>query len=877
MSSLGVGGMGEVYRARDTRLGRDVAVKVIAADGASRPDRLHRFEQEARVLAALDHPNILSVHDFGTENGIAYIVFELLEGETLRQRLEHGALPARKAVELAVQMCRGLAAAHARGIVHRDLKPENLFLTRDGRLKILDFGLAKLSESPEREAALQKVRAGTDTEPGILLGTVGYMSPEQARGLSADARSDLFAVGAVLYEMLSGRRAFEGATPADLVSAIRHVDPPPLAPAGRPVSPAVEGVVRHCLEKRPEDRFQSAHDVALALEALGQEEKAASPGKKDAARREPGPRLRRRLGVAFGVLLLAAAAARSLRPAPMPRITSVKNLTDGSFVPTSAVTDGRNIYFADRSHAHGAAVVYCGIDGEARLMVMSTDGGEPREVPLPWNKAEFQIADLQRDGAALLLIDTKHDGQLWRVPVPAGTPSRLGDIVGAMYAAWSPEGDRLAYVAQASLYVADADGRHARKLVARPPPGELLTLVGWAQDGARVRYAHTNVFTTGDSIWDADVSGQTSPRLVIASGLSVPLLGTPPGNWTPDGRYFVFARSGEGLLARRERALLWSRETESASLATPPSLIAPRVTPDGRHVVAIQWRQLGQLQRFDRTTRAFAPILGGISAVHVEFSPDGEWVAWASYNGCGPGNRLWRARRDGSDRVKLSELDVDCMVPLHWSPDGRRIAFAATVQESGRTRFRVYLVAAEGGPAEPLLPIERAGTDGAFCWAPDGESLVMHEALPYQDVLRRIDVKTRHVTTLPDSKGLADPKCARNGRILARDWSDYAAQEAQKKRFIYKMLEPGHDVWTSYALPAEIGYSTWSRDSQFIYAMDRSRLYRLQLSTGHLELIAAVDGFRLGHGWMGLAPDDSPLVLRDAAQWDIYRLDWDVP
>jgi hypothetical protein len=293
-------------------------------------------------------------------------------------------------------------------------------------------------------------------------------------------------------------------------------------------------------------------------------------------------------------------------------------------------------------------------------------------------------------------------------------------------------------------------------------------------------------------------------------------------------------------------------------LATPPSLIAPRVTPDGRHVVAVQWRQLGQLQRFDRTTRAFAPFLGGISAVHVEFSPDGEWVAWASYNGCGPGNRLWRARRDGSDKVKLSELDVDCMVPLHWSPDGRRIAFAAAVQESGRMRLRVYLVAAEGGPAEPLLPIERAGTDGAFCWAPDGESLVMHEALPNQDMLRRIDVKTRHVSTLPDSKGLADPKCARNGRILARDWSDHAAQEAQKKRFIYKMLEPGQHVWTSYALPAEIGYSTWSRDSQFIYAMDRSRLYRLQVSTGHLELIAAVDGFRLGHGWMGLAPDDSP-------------------
>ena len=246
--------MGEVYRARDTRLGRDVAVKVIAADGNPSLDRLHRFEQEARAVAALDHPNILSIHDVGTENGTAYVVFELLEGETLRQRLEHGALPTRKAVELAVQMCRGLAAAHARGLIHRDLKPENLFLTLDDRLKILDFGLAKLSESPEREQELQKARAGTATEPGILLGTVGYMSPEQARGKPADARSDLFALGAVVYEMLSGRRAFSGETPADTLSAVLHADPPPLAGAGRLVSPAVEGVVRQCLEKRPEDR-----------------------------------------------------------------------------------------------------------------------------------------------------------------------------------------------------------------------------------------------------------------------------------------------------------------------------------------------------------------------------------------------------------------------------------------------------------------------------------------------------------------------------------------------------------------------------------------------------------------------------------------------
>src|SRR3989442_7650033 len=248
LSSLGAGGMGGVYRARDPRLGRDVAVKVIAADGTPTLGRLHRFEQEAKAVAALDHPHILSIHDVGTENGNAYVVFELLEGENLRQRLERGALPVRKVVELAVQMCRGLAAAHARGVIHRDLKPENLFLTRDGRLKILDFGLAKLSESPEREQELLKARAGTVTEQGMLLGTVGYMSPEQARGKPADARSDLFAVGAILYEMLSGRRAFTGATPADLLSAILTQEPPEIAaPNGAVPAAALERAVRRCL------------------------------------------------------------------------------------------------------------------------------------------------------------------------------------------------------------------------------------------------------------------------------------------------------------------------------------------------------------------------------------------------------------------------------------------------------------------------------------------------------------------------------------------------------------------------------------------------------------------------------------------------------
>src|SRR5687768_13078964 len=247
LAPVGAGGMGEVYRAKDSRLGRDVAIKVLPAAFSADPERLTRFEQEARAAAALNHPNILAVHDVGQHDGSPYIVSELLEGETLRERLSAGALLVRKAVEYAVQIACALAAAHAKGIVHRDLKPENIFVTADGRVKILDFGLAKLTQP---EAALSGLSAVPTTPPhtqaGVLLGTVGYMAPEQVRGLAADHRADIFAFGAVLYEMLSGERAFRGDTAADSMTAILKDDPPDLPVAERRIPPALDRIVNRC-------------------------------------------------------------------------------------------------------------------------------------------------------------------------------------------------------------------------------------------------------------------------------------------------------------------------------------------------------------------------------------------------------------------------------------------------------------------------------------------------------------------------------------------------------------------------------------------------------------------------------------------------------
>src|SRR5271170_6236095 len=266
-SPLGAGGMGEVYRAHDTRLNREVAIKVLPESVSSDPERLRRFEQEARAAAALNHPNILAVYQMGTHEGVSYMVTELLEGETLRERLRRGAIPLRNAIDYGVQIVRGLAAAHEKGIVHRDLKPENVFVTKDGRIKILDFGLAKLTQSAGADPNGVTLTS-ENTAAGVVMGTASYMAPEQVRGEPADPRTDIFAFGAVLYEMISGVRAFRRNTAAETMTAVLKEDPAELSGPVRMVSPTLERIVRRCLEKSPEQRFQSARDLSFALSAL---------------------------------------------------------------------------------------------------------------------------------------------------------------------------------------------------------------------------------------------------------------------------------------------------------------------------------------------------------------------------------------------------------------------------------------------------------------------------------------------------------------------------------------------------------------------------------------------------------------------------------
>src|SRR5262245_32657018 len=357
--------MGEVYKARDPRLGREVAIKVLPATLSADDDRLRRFEQEAKAAGVLNHPNITAVYDIGQDGGGApYVVQELLEGETLRSTLAGGRLAQRKSIDYATQIAHGLAAAHEKGIVHRDLKPQNLFVTRDARVTILDFGLAKLTQAEGTVSSATNLPTETrGTEPGVVLGTLGYMSPEQVRGKPADARSDIFSFGAILYEMLAGRRAFQGDSAADTMSAILKEDPPDLSVTNQSVSPGLERIVRHCLEKSPEQRFHSAHDLAFDLEALSTT--SGSPSAVGGVKATRRPFVRVPILAAVATLVLGALLGHFLWRTPKPSEPSYRRLTfrRGNIGTARFGPDGRSVVYSASWEAQPIEIYTTRVEG----------------------------------------------------------------------------------------------------------------------------------------------------------------------------------------------------------------------------------------------------------------------------------------------------------------------------------------------------------------------------------------------------------------------------------------------------------------------------------------------------------------------------------
>jgi serine/threonine protein kinase len=431
LASIGAGGMGEVYRARDTRLKRDVALKVLPESLAADPDRLRRFQLEAQAASALNHPNILVVFDIGQEQ-TPYLVSELLEGQTLRERLREGRLSVVKSVDIARQTAAGLAAAHGKGITHRDIKPENLFLTKDGRLKILDFGLAKLShtEKPSTESATQT----QVTDPGSVVGTVSYMSPEQVRAKAVDQRSDIFSLGCVLYEMLVGKRAFQGETTAETMTAILRQEPPDLTALDAKLPPALDRIVRHCLEKDPDNRFQSTRDLAFDLESF------SLPGQAGAAPATSKPTRRGAVGALAAAIPLAAAGAVWLD----------RRYSKSSALKFHRLTYRRGKIQAARFAADGHTIVYSAQweDQPYQLFTVHDDSAESR--PLGFSDAGL-LGISSRSELALGLnlrfpSPFYNQGTLARAPLFGGEPRPLVDDV--RFADWTPDGGDLAVIVE---------------------------------------------------------------------------------------------------------------------------------------------------------------------------------------------------------------------------------------------------------------------------------------------------------------------------------------------------------------------------------------------------------------------------------------------
>jgi Tol biopolymer transport system component len=523
VAPLGAGGMGEVYRARDTVLKREVAVKILPDSYSYDPERLRRFQQEAEAAATLNHPNILTIHHVGQQDGISYIVTELLQGDTLREKLRGGPLPVRTAIDYAVQIARGLATAHEKGIVHRDLKPENLFVTRDGRVKILDFGLAKLTQPQPSSVAT----VSEETTPGIVMGTVGYMSPEQVRGKPADSRSDIFSFGAVLFEMLTGNRAFHGATSADTMSAILNLDPP-VSQLTAIQPPGLQRIISHCLQKDPVQRFHSAADLAFAIEALSDPSSATRP----AMPVRDSQALRWAKWIVAAALFFAAVSigwyrhrsSSATRSGSGTLLLDIRALTEHGKAYRAAVTpDGRYVAYV-KSDAGKF---------ELRLLQVATE----RDVQvLPESPNEISALHFSPDGNFIYFLrqldisDSNAQG-VFRIATLGGPATPLATDARMYGITVSPDGKQIAYIAQtkseSQIVVIDSDGAN-RHVLARRPLALTFWFVEWSP--SRNTLAAVVAGTSELGLVSIELPAGTIRELSM-SGLGG--VGNPA--WSPDG------------------------------------------------------------------------------------------------------------------------------------------------------------------------------------------------------------------------------------------------------------------------------------------------------------------------------------------------------
>jgi Tol biopolymer transport system component len=787
--------MGEVYRARDARLHREVAIKIlpdsVARDEASRA----RFEREAQAVAALSHPNVLAIFDIGSERGHLYVVTELLDGETLRDRLRQGPLPVRKTIDWAAGIARGLAAAHDKQVVHRDLKPENIFLTTDGRVKILDFGLAKAPVTAGTGDTAADTSAAI-TGDGVVLGTVGYMAPEQIRGLAVDGRADVFALGAVFFEMLTGRRAFHRETAADTMTAILQDEPPELGPARSDLPPGLERIIRHCLEKNPKERFQSAQDVAFALDTLSGAVVTGTSGPQAVPRRSPAALAGLSVGLAVlaGLLWWGAAKFGSGGPPTTPiAIGASTQVTadDGLEIDAALSPDGRLLAYS------------AGQARQMRIFIRPVAGG--RVLTLSESETAFEYQPRwSPDGSQILFL--RPEGVF--VASSLGGAARQiasGSFAGA---AWSPDGARVLLVRPAALSVVALAGGAEEALVT---DGVALHSCAWSPSSEWIACASGN----DQAVIPGRGFGNVAPSaLVLAPAAGGPfvtiadrtVLNASPA-WSPDGRqlYFVSSRegprdvyvmdigpSGASGPARRVttglgvqsiafastfgrlayvtsvmRANIWSLPIPSGA---PVDTSGAQPVTNGTQVVeAMTVSKDGRWLTFDTTLHLNAEILrlplagGQIERLTMhpaddfapDLSPDGRLLAFHSWR---TGSRdIFVQPLDGAAVQQLTDTPAQESYPI-WSPDGRAIAFVA--QEAFRREVvhgDLFLMRRGDDDrwSAPVTVAKSVATQGA--WLRRGISAVLAFAREGGIVLISPDTGTEQTIHAPAS-GSADPR-----------------------------------------------------------------------------------------------------------------------
>jgi Tol biopolymer transport system component len=743
-SKIGEGGMGEVYLARDTQLGRDVAVKVLPSTYSDDAERLHRFEQEACAASALNHPNILSIYDVGAHDGSPYVVAELLQGQTLRQRISGTPLAQKRAIDYALQIAHGLAAAHEKGIVHRDLKPDNLFITNDGRVKILDFGLAKLTGAGNTELSQTSIPTRrVDTDPGKVMGTVGYMSPEQLKGRAVDHRSDIFSFGAILYEMLSGRRAFHGESAAETMSAILKEDPPDVSETNQRISPALERLVNHCLEKNPESRFHSASDLAFALEALSGS--GAVPSATTTARSftDSGFRMREWLPWALAAFCLLLAGIIAWTYFHRQRTDAIEVMRFVIAMPEKAQIvgpptispDGRFVVFRLNTNDGKELLWMRAVRSlEARPLVGTDGAAQPFWSPDSRSLGFFANGQLKRidvsSGALQTICDAPSNWSgawgregtivfsrgvasgLYRVPASGGAPVQLTTVdpsnneIEHIWPYFLPDGRHFVFLVRnaqpenSAIYVGTLDSKNTTRLL------QVHSSMAYAPPGYLLFVRENTLMAQGFDADTLELKGDAFP--VAEQTVRNPITGRA-----------MFSVSETGVLLLRpgdinSTQLIWFDRTgkQLGALTPPGAYNAPALSPDEKEVAVTRsgdiW--LIDLERGTQIRLTADPANDSYSS----WSPSGDRVLFLSTRNGATG--IYQKTLNGTSPEEPLVSSPELKYNPQWSPDGQSIIYSQT---NPKTNLDLYLLSL-GGERKPTSLLQTTFIEGQARFSPTG-------------------------------------------------------------------------------------------------------------------------------------------------------------